>query len=103
MSVDGSLPLNEERTPMPIAMPIGVVIANAPPRTALRRKLFGIMAILAPRANPSKIWWKTMTMKSVMKPESAATTSVKPITVKLVSGWRSFGSQTGGTYRSSGR
>lgn len=84
ISVEGSLPLNDERTPMPIAIPIGVVTAKAPPRIALRRKVLGIMAILAPSAKPSKIWWKTMTMNNVMKPESAATTSVKPITKKEI-------------------
>jgi hypothetical protein len=92
MSVEGSLPLNDERTPIPIAMPTGVVMANAAPRRVLRVKLLGIIAILAPRANPSKTWWKTITMKSVMKPESAATTSVNPITVgSYVSGPISHG------------
>lgn len=54
IKVEGSLPLKEERTPMPIAMPIGVVTENALPRMAFFKKLLGIMAILEPRANPSK-------------------------------------------------
>lgn len=33
-----------------------------------------------PRARPSKNWWKTMTMKRVMKKESPETTSVTPMT-----------------------
>jgi hypothetical protein len=84
IKVEGSLPLKVERTPMPIAMPMGVVIENAPPRMAFFKKLLGIMAILEPRAKPSKTWWKRMTMKSVMKPESAATTRVKPITARIL-------------------
>ena len=80
IKVEGSLPLKEERTPMPMAMPMGVVMENAPPRMAFFKKLLGIMAILEPRAKPSKIWWNRITMKRVMNPESAATTRVNPIT-----------------------
>lgn len=41
----------------------------------------GRPAIQVPRAMPSNIWWKRMTMKSVMKELSLATTRVIPITV----------------------
>jgi hypothetical protein len=61
---------------------MGVVTANAAARIDLCRKPLGIIAILEPKANPSKIWWKTMTMNSVMNPESAATTSVKPMRIE---------------------
>lgn len=52
--VEGSLPLKVERTPMPMAMPMGVVMEKAPPRMAFFKKLLGIMAILEPSAKPSK-------------------------------------------------
>lgn len=81
MIVEGSFPLKLERTPMPIAMPMGVVTAKAQPSMDFRMKPHGIIAILEPKAKPSKTWWKRMTMNRVMKPESAATTRVKPITV----------------------
>lgn len=35
-------------------------------------------AMRAPRARPSNIWWKRMTMKRVMNTESPATTRVMP-------------------------
>jgi hypothetical protein len=38
-------------------------------------------AMRVPRAMPSNIWWNTMTTKRVMKTESPATTSVRPMTV----------------------
>ena len=79
--VEGSLLLNWFRTPILIAMPVGVTNAKAKGRVKyfVLVMLSALMvAMRAPSAKPSKTWWKTMTINRVMTTESPATTRVIP-------------------------
>lgn len=108
MIVDGSFPLNICNTPIPIAIPTGVITAKMNPKIMAffheigwdfsgnvadeagefdsRRDPLVVLPIAAairvPRAIPSNIWWNIITAKRVMKAGSGATTMVRPITTR---------------------
>ena len=68
---------------MPIAMPMGVMSAKIAAMMHFCRveaAALGSSAMHVPRATPSNIWWKRMTMKRVMKKLSPDTTRVMPMT-----------------------
>ena len=71
------------KTPMPIAIPMGVMSAKASAskyRVGNEVQLGGSNAIRVPRARPSNIWWKMMTIKSEVNAAFPVTTTVTPIT-----------------------
>lgn len=67
----GALPFAEKFscTPTPIAIPMGVIRVNARPMIqGVHLLAKSSKAIRAPRARPSKNWWKMMTMRRVLQP-----------------------------------
>lgn len=77
---------NTWRTAIPIAIPMGVMRMKATDMVIARTlEIQYKRAIRAPRAAPSKNWWKQMTMRRVVQPAPEEAPRVTPIMILDVS------------------